>query len=60
MIGFNPLLPYNSNATLVMLGASLPIGSLIALLLAKHSYKKYTLNREILSEIQEQIKTSQK
>ncbi|MCK5763805.1 MAG: MFS transporter, partial [Clostridiales bacterium] len=60
MIGFNPLLPYNSNATLVMLGASLPIGSLIALLLAKHSYKKYTLNREILSKIQEQIKTSQK
>ncbi|MEA3422671.1 MAG: MFS transporter [Bacillota bacterium] len=60
IIGFDPSLPYNSNATLVMLGASLPIGSLIAFLLAKHSFKKYTLNREILTKIQEQIKTSNK
>jgi len=58
IIGFDPSLPYNSNTTLVMLGASLPIGSLIAFLLAKHSFKKYTLNREILTKIQEQIKTS--
>ncbi|MCD6435918.1 MAG: MFS transporter [Clostridiales bacterium] len=58
IIKFNPALPHNSNATLIMLGASLPIGSLASFLLAKHSFKKYTLNREILFEIQEQIKTS--
>lgn len=58
LIEFNPTVVSNSNNTLLLLGASLPIGCIIAFLLSKYSYSKYSLNREKLFEIQEKIKIS--
>ena len=56
LIGFNANLVIQSNSTLNILGILLPLGSVIAFLLSKKAYESYTLNRDNLKEIQDELK----
>lgn len=56
LIGFNANLSIQSNSTLNILGILLPLGSIIAFLLSKKAYESYTLNRDNLKEIQDELK----
>ncbi|MBN2260598.1 MAG: MFS transporter [Clostridiales bacterium] len=58
LIGFDANLSVQNNYTLVVLGILLPFGSIISFLLAKKAYTNYSLNREILLEIQNKLKSS--
>jgi Na+/melibiose symporter-like transporter len=59
LIGFDAQLSSQANRTVLILGLSLPTGSLIAFFLARVSYHYYTLDREILKKIQQSIKQKQ-
>ncbi len=59
LIGFDAQLSSQASRTVVILGLSLPAGSLIAFLLARVSYHFYALDRDTLKEIQRSLKQKQ-
>jgi Na+/melibiose symporter-like transporter len=60
LIGFDSTLAQQMPSTEIFLGLSLPLGSILSFLLAIIFYKKYSLDRAQLADIQESLKQSHK
>lgn len=54
-IKFNPDLPVQSIRTLILLGLTLPVGSIVVFLMAIHAYGTYNVDESLIKEIQGKI-----
>ncbi|WP_240838216.1 MFS transporter [Acidaminobacter sp. JC074] len=58
IIKFDPLLTFQKSSTASQLGYVLSVGSLLSFILAFNSYRKYSLTRERVEEIQDTLKNT--
>jgi Na+/melibiose symporter-like transporter len=58
IVRFNPNLPTQSESTLIILGLTLPVGSILAFVFALIFYGKYKLDRSTINDIQIKLNNS--